>query len=121
MEKPNLYLYNAKVIKVYDGDTITVNIDLGFDMSMQNKRVRLTGIDAPELRGDERPQGLESRNFLRDLILYKEVYVLTEKDKTGKYGRYLGTIFIKNNDGTIGDNINEMMITEGYATEYGKK
>ena len=108
------YVYSAKVVKVYDGDTITIDIDLGFGIVMKNQKVRLYGINTPEIRGDEREQGLISRDYLRDKILDKEIIIQTVKDKTGKYGRWLGIIYIDN------ININELLITEGYAEEYLK-
>ena len=94
------YVYNAEVISVYDGDTCTVVIDLGFDIK-QKKKIRMAGIDTPELRLTERAQGLIVRDYVRGLILHKEVIVETLKDKTGKYGRYLGYIHFKsvNEDG----------------------
>jgi micrococcal nuclease len=107
-----MYVYRAHVIKVYDGDTITVNIDLGFNISIKEK-LRLYGINTPEVRGDEREQGLISRDWLRDLILDKDIIIKTKKDKKGKYGRYLATIFI-DIDGEE-KNINDWLVTEGLA------
>ena len=73
-----MYEYKAKVIKVYDADTITVDMDLGFDIHIK-KSIRLANIDAPEIRGKERPEGLKARDFLRNLILDKEVIIKTEE------------------------------------------
>lgn len=75
-------------------------------------KIRFALIDAPELRGEEREQGLITRDYLRELIDSQEVYVHTEKDKTGKYGRYIATIY---KDGV---NINEKLLVEGYAELY---
>lgn len=110
-----LYHYRVKVLDVYDGDTIRVEIDFGFGMTWKGGDnrglpIRLYGIDTPEVRGEEREDGLVSRDRLRDEILGKTVTLKTIKDKTGKYGRYLG-IIIKG-DGT---NINEWLVTEGLA------
>lgn len=105
------YKYKATVIDVYDGDTITVFIQLGFDISFKTK-LRLYGIDTPEIRGEERPDGLVSRDWLREKILNKEVIIQTYKDRTGKYGRYLATIFLEE------VNINLQLIEEGLAEEY---
>jgi micrococcal nuclease len=98
-----LYHYRVKVLSVYDGDTIRVQIDFGFGMTWSGNDgkgviIRLHGIDTPELRGEEKNDGLISRNRLREEILGKTVTLKTVKDKTGKYGRYLG-IIIKE-DGT---------------------
>ena len=93
-----MYEYNATVEKIYDGDTITVTIQLGFGV-FKTERLRLKGIDAPELRGDERPFGLVSRDRLRELILGQEIIVKTFKDKKGKYGRYIADIYYNSEQG----------------------
>ncbi len=114
--KNKLYFYRAKVVDVYDGDTCRVDIDLGFNISIKREKIRLSGINAPELRGKEREEGLRSRNYLRELILGKEIYLETEKDRKGKYGRYLGTIWVKDeNDKYF--NVNEKLVKEGYAVK----
>jgi micrococcal nuclease len=110
----SLYHYNAMVTDVYDGDTITVDIDLGLKTWLKGEKIRLFGINAPELRKDERPEGLKSRNYLRRQINGKEIVLKTIKDKKGKYGRYLGVIYLKKEDGSQ-ININELMIAKGYA------
>lgn len=112
----NLYYYKARVISVYDGDTVRVDVDLGFKSWIHNEKLRLARIDAPELRGDERPEGLLSRDFLRELILGKEVVLHTFKDRQGKYGRYLADIWL-NRDGKW-VNINDLLVTEGHAVYY---
>ncbi len=106
----NLYHYNAKIIKVYDADTVTAIVDCGFSIKLKIK-VRLYGINAPELRGKERPEGLRSRDYLRDLILNKNVIIETIKDKKGKYGRYIGIIHID------GKNVNELLVENKYAVK----
>jgi len=93
-----MYEYNATVEKIYDGDTITVTIQLGFGV-FKTEKLRLKGIDAPELRGDERPFGLVSRDRLRELILGEEIIVKTFKDKKGKYGRYIADIYYNSDNG----------------------
>ena len=116
MELP-LYTYKAKVTKVYDGDTITVDIDLGLSTWIHGEKIRFYRIDTPELRGEERPEGLLARDYLRDLILDKEIILQTIKDKRGKYGRYLGEIWLKDeNEQYI--NVNDKMVAEGYAELY---
>ena len=87
------YQYRAIITDVYDGDTVTADIDLGFDIWRRNERLRLYGIDAPEVRGEEREAGLVARDALRKQIIGKEVTICTIKDRTGKYGRYLVRIF----------------------------
>jgi len=104
-----MYTYNAKITAVYDGDTVTADIDCGFQIWKKGEKLRLFGINTPEVRGDAREEGLKSRNFLRSLILNKKVEVHTVKDKKGKYGRYLATIFLN------GKNINEFLVEKGYG------
>jgi len=89
-----MYEYRAVVVSVYDGDTIKVDIDLGFGIWKKNETIRLWGIDAPEVRGEERKAGLKARAGLRRLILGGDVVIQTEKDKKGKYGRYIGRVLL---------------------------
>ena len=110
----NLYLYKAKIVSVYDGDTCRVDIDLGLKVWIKNEKLRLLRIDAPELRGDEREEGLKSRDFLREQIADKEVILQTQKDKQGKYGRYLAEIWIEDAEGNW-QNVNDLMVDEGFA------
>lgn len=107
-----MYEYRAKVVSVYDGDTIRVDIDLGFGVSLNNQTVRLGGINSPEMRGEERTEGLKAREALREQIDGQEVTIRTAKDRKGKYGRWLAVVDRK------GVNINEWMIDHGYAMEY---
>lgn len=114
-----MYEYRVKkFLKVVDGDTIDVDIDLGFDISL-SKRVRLAGIDTPESRTSdkfEKTLGLESKEYLKKNIQdAKEILIRTElPDSTEKYGRILGWIYL---DGSK-KSINEMMIEHGYAWSY---
>lgn len=111
-----LYFYNAIVSNIYDGDTIRANIDLGFDTWIFDQKLRLYGIDTPEIRGEERPLGLLARDFVSERIpVGTEIQVMTQKDATGKYGRYLATIFFDS-----GRNLNEELIASGNAVEYMK-
>jgi micrococcal nuclease len=103
-----MYEYKGKVISIYDGDTLTAEVDLGFNINITEK-FRLSGLNAPEVRGEERGSGLISRDKLRDKILGKEVIIKTFKDSTEKYGRYIAEIYLET------ENINEWLITEGLA------
>tara|TARA_B100000131_G_C17658918_1_gene427314 strand:+ start:154 stop:480 length:327 start_codon:yes stop_codon:yes gene_type:complete len=107
-----MYEYRAFVRKVYDGDTVTVDIDLGFDVVLKGQKIRLVRINAPEVRGQQRPEGLKSRDALRDRIGNKWIKIKTQKDKKGKFGRWLGEIWI---DDIC---INDWLIQEGLAVEY---
>ncbi len=106
-----MFTYAATVTDVYDGDTITVDIDLGFGMKFTGQKIRLYGINTPEVRGPERPEGLVARDWLRERILGKQIVLTTVKDRKGKYGRYLGRVFLS------GDNINSELIDRGLARE----
>ena len=112
-----MYKYKIKEItKVYDGDTITVILDLGFGIT-KKQIIRLYGINTPELRGEERPQGLEAKQALLDLIeKYPDFYIQTIKDRTGKYGRMLGILRIPDTDLSI----NQILVETGFAVEYMK-
>lgn len=107
-----MYEYNAKIISVYDGDTVTAEVDLGFNVTITEK-FRLVRINAPEVRGEEREDGLKSRDRLRELILNKNVIIKTLKDRKGKYGRYLAEIYINQDDETT--NVNDWLVTENLA------
>lgn len=110
--------YVKKVTNVVDGDTIDVDIDLGFDISFSS-RVRLAGIDTPESRTSDKAEkvlGLESKEYLKSKIKEaKSVVIKTEKmDSSEKYGRILGWVYL---DGSS-VSVNEQMIAEGYAWSY---
>ena len=108
-----MYEYKVKeIVKIYDGDTITVMLDLGFNIT-KVEIIRLAYLDAPEIRGEERPEGLKSRDWIRDRM-HKAMegdgmVVRTFKDRKGKYGRYIGEFFID------GVSVNRELVTEGFA------
>jgi micrococcal nuclease len=114
-----MYEYRVKkVLKIVDGDTIDVDLDLGFDISF-TQRVRLAGIDTPESRTTdkyEKTLGLEVKDKLKKTIdSAKTVVIRTEKpDSTEKYGRILGWIFLDGNPVSI----NQTLIDEGFAWSY---
>jgi micrococcal nuclease len=110
----NLYHYRAMVVYIYDGDTCTVDIDLGLNTWVRGEKLRLYRINAPELRGAERPEGLKSRDFLREQIDGEKVVIQTIKDKKGKYGRYLAEIWRVSVEGEA-ININDLMVEKGFA------
>jgi micrococcal nuclease len=114
-----MYEYRVKkVLKVVDGDTIDVDIDLGFDISFTS-RVRLAGIDTPESRTTDKMEktlGLEVKKKLGELIASAQTIVIkTEKpDSSEKYGRILGWLYL---DGAE-KSVNEALIASGYAWGY---
>ena len=106
------YLYNAFVKNVVDGDTIDVDIDLGFEVKFTT-RLRLNGVDTPE-RNDKDPVIREAANkateYVKSMILGK--WVTLESFKKDKFGRYLADIYIG------GVCLNQSLITEGHAVAY---
>ncbi len=112
--RSTLYHYKAIVVSVYDGDTITVDIDIGLHIWSRKVKIRFARIDAPEVRGEERDKGLISRDYLRCLILNKEIIVQTIKDGKGKYGRYIGEIWLKINENEY-LNVNDEMVNKDLA------
>ena len=88
------YVYNVKVVSVYDGDTITADVDLGFNTWRMGEKLRLYGIDTPEMRGDDKPRGTISRDWLRSAVLGKEILIESYRDKQGKYGRFLAVLHL---------------------------
>jgi len=112
--KKQLYHYRAIVKSVYDGDTCTVDIDLGLGAWIHGEKLRLHRINAPELRGAERAEGLRSRDFLRSQIDGKEILIQTIKDKRGKYGRYIADIWLES-EGENWINVNDLLVENGFA------
>ena len=114
-----MYEYRVKkLIAVIDGDTIDVEIDLGFDISIF-KRVRLAGIDTPESRTSDKMEkalGLESKAKLKQMLSSATTIVIkTEKpDSSEKYGRVLGWLFVDEDKVSV----NDTLIASGYAWSY---
>lgn len=109
-----MYEYRAYVRKVYDGDTITVDIDLGFGVLLKNQKLRLLGINTPEIRGESREEGLKVRDIVRGRISNKWIIIKTQKDRKGKYGRWLALI----HESGVEESINEWLLNEGHAEKY---
>jgi len=113
----HLYYYKVKeIIKIVDGDTVDVGIDLGFDLTVKI-RVRLSGINAWESRTrnkEEKVKGIASKARLKEMCeaaFEKETLKISTKEK-GKYGRYLGVFYAG------GKSINDAMVKEGHAHFY---
>lgn len=110
-----MYRYKVSVVKVVDGDTVDVDIDLGFGMSYKKQRVRMLGIDTPESRTRdlvEKKFGKASKKHLKG-ILEQGGIELVSHDK-GKFGRILGEFFIGNSEVSV----NQQMINDHYAVAY---
>jgi len=113
-----MYSYKAKIISVYDGDTCTAVLDLGFKVKLEMK-VRLYGVQAPELRTKdklEKEAGYVVKKWVEERLLNKEVLVRSIKDKAGKFGRYLLLIFYEGINGET--EINTELVDMGYALPY---
>ena len=111
-----LYHYRAIYLSNYDGDSLKLNISLGMGVWLHNQSVRLFGIDTPELRSqdeEEKQKAIAARDFVRRRIPEKSsLFIKTHKDKSGKYGRLLATIFLNS-----GENLNRLLVDQGFAAE----
>ena len=117
------FIYNAIVDRVVDGDTIDVDIDLGFGVWLKTQRIRLLGVDTPEKRTRdpiEKQFGLLASGIVESFCpVGSSILLETELDGTGKFGRILGIIWVVSsieNGHTI--NLNEFLINEHYAVSY---
>ena len=93
-----MHEYPCVITKIIDGDTIDVDVDLGFDCWLHRQRIRLYGIDTPESRTrdlEEKKYGLAAKAFVEKFIPLGSTALLNTKEK-GKYGRYLGDFKVKN-------------------------
>jgi micrococcal nuclease len=108
------YVYGCSVLRVIDGDTVEASVDLGFGVHIVEK-LRLYGIDAPELRGPSRPAGEAARDFLVELLGESDVlWCQTVKDRRGKFGRFLAVLW----NGS--QSLNRRMIAAGHAVKWGQ-
>lgn len=107
-----MYQYTAQVIRVVDGDTLWMRVDLGFDVRRDDS-FRLSGINAPEMSTAE---GKRAKQWLVErLENVPYLIVTTQKDKKEKFGRYLATLW----DGYgKAESINHQMVGAGHAVEY---
>ena len=112
-ETLDFYIYKATVDSIYDGDTIRCTIDCGFGVNLNNQKIRLYGINTPEIRGIEKEKGKISRDALKNKIDNKEIILKTIKDKKGKYGRFLAILYIKEDNKCI--NVNQWLVENNYA------
>ena len=116
-----MYEYKSKILRIVDGDTVDVDIDLGFGVWLHKERVRIMGIDTPESRTRDKVEkkfGLASKARLKELMPIGSIQVLktqidkSGEDKKGKFGRILGDFMI---DTKL---VTDIMISEGYAVAY---
>ena len=113
-----MYTYKAKITNVVDGDTVDAEIDLGFGIKM-NERIRLYGIDTPEIRTrdlNEKARGIAAKDFLKKTLqsYNNNIVIKTHFNKRGKFGRILGELYSQD----MTSNINKLLVTEGHVKEY---
>ena len=109
-DKKHFYHYRIHVTQVYDGDTVTADIEVGLGITLMNQKLRLYGINTPEVRGPEKPDGLYTRDELRKRILGRTLIMDSHGDSKGKYGRWLATLWVE--DDGMWENINEWLVKE---------
>ena len=115
-----MYEYSCKIVRVVDGDTVDVDIDLGFGVWMHKQRIRMYGIDTPESRTrdlEEKKFGLMAKEIVKKWVPEGSTQTLiTRKDKSGKYGRILGSfkIVFEEEETTL----NDWMVKYKYGVEY---
>ena len=109
-----MFTYEAKVLKIVDGDTIDAIVDLGFS-TFKKVRIRLYGINTPESRTrdkEEKIRGLAAKERLEQLLENNDHHFILQSHGVGKFGRCLGEIWVDD------VNINKKLVTEGHAIEY---
>ena len=115
-----MYEYRCKVVKIVEGDTVDVDIDLGFGVWLKKERIRMFGIDTPESRTrdlDEKKYGLMAKDYITKLLDDEGGIVLkTRKDAEGKYGRILGELWRTTDFADT--SINDLMIKNHHAVSY---
>ena len=113
-----MYEYRCKIVKVIDGDTVDVDIDLGFGVWLHKERIRLYGIDTPESRTRdlaEKEKGLAAKAYVKNLLENSDdgKFSIISHGR-GKYGRVLGELFVKGHEKSV----NELLKENGHAYEY---
>lgn len=109
----DLYVYRVEeFLGNYDGDTIDVLVDLGLKAFLK-MRIRLYGVNTPELRGEDKERGLIARDWVTSrLEAASSIYIRTYKDQTGKYGRWLAEVFVD------GINLGDELLAKNLAVRY---
>lgn len=113
-----MYEYRASLVKVIDGDSLVVSLDLGFSL-FQKHSLRLYGINTPEIHDKDpakRAVALKAKKFVADYLLLSEdaLTIHTVKDRSEKYGRYLATVFVQNNPVSL----NDALVAAGLAVPF---
>ena len=116
--------YDVKVLKVVDGDTVDVDIDLGFGVTLKDERVRIMGIDTPESRTRDKVEDLfgeAAKARLKELMKHGGKLITTEdkkgEDMKGKFGRILGDFYVERYEGQR-ERVTDILVEEGHAVAY---
>ncbi len=110
------YHYSCKVVDIHDGDTIKVDIDLGFGVVLKNQTFRFFGINAPETHGDTKTAGLKTTAYVQKVLADKDIIIESLKDEKEKFGRWLGRIYY--HDGQDWINLNQELIRLELAVKF---
>lgn len=120
-----MYEYRARLVKVIDGDTVDVDIDLGFGIWMKDERVRIMGIDTPESRTRNKVEKLfgkaasaRVKELLEEDIILKTQIARNGEDMKGKYGRILGDFIVERFEDGNQEMLTDVLIQEGHAVAY---
>jgi micrococcal nuclease len=120
-----MYEYRARLIKVVDGDTVDVDIDLGFGIWMKDERVRIMGIDTPESRTRDKVEKLfgkaasaRVKELLEEDIILKTQIARNGEDMKGKYGRILGDFIVERYEDDRQEMLTDILVQEGHAVAY---
>ena len=120
-----MYEYRATIVKVIDGDTVDVDIDLGFNVVLQDERVRIAGIDTPESRTrdkEEKKFGLAAKARVKQLLgktsVLKTQINKNGEDMKGKFGRILGDFNVYDSAKDSWTLLTKILISEGHAVPY---
>ena len=114
-----MYQYRAKILKVLDGDTVEIDLDLGFNIVLSGQKVRLAGIDTPESRTtntEEKPRGLLSKKKLAEKLpvgSWQKIQTMKTDSNDDKFGRILGVFIMED-----GMSLNQWLIDNNYAVLY---
>lgn len=114
-----MYTYSCKINKIIDGDTIEIDIDLGFNIVLSNQTIRLAGLDTPESKtknSEEKTRGLLSKKKVSEKLPVgskQKIQTIKQNDDNDKFGRILGIFILEDNT-----NLNQWMIDNNYAVLY---
>ena len=114
-----MYQYKCKINKVLDGDTVDIDLDLGFNIVLVNQRVRMAGVDTPESRTankEEKPRGLLSKKKLAEKLPFGSWQIIETQrsdNNDDKFGRILGVFILEE-----GTKVNDWLIKNNYAVPY---